>query len=309
MPATLQRVLVTGATGLLGHAVRDRLAGEFQVLSQGFRHGGPGVWLGDLTEPATIVRLAAEPWEAVVHCAALRSPDYCAEHPAEADRLNTLAAVELAEVARMKGARMIHVSTDYVFDGARPPYREDDPCRPVNTYGETKLGAEEGIAAVCPAAAIIRIGALYGVPAPGIPSPMLEEAVTAVGMDAPVELDHRIRRYPLYVGDVAEAVHFLLRNPDLRGVSHVGAQQSATRYEWALKVGSLLGRSTAHLRPALKMAPKSAIRPLDVRLATEHWRALGGPMPRDYDAALPFVLERFITRSNCLSSSSISPCH
>lgn len=298
MPASTQRVLVTGATGLLGNAVCERLEGECQILRQGFRHGGPGVWLGDLMDPATIVRLALEPWDAVVHCAALRSPDYCADHPVEADRMNTLAAVELAEVARLKGARMIHVSTDYVFDGARPPYHEDDPCLPVNKYGETKRGAEEGVALACPTAAIIRIGALYGVPVPGIPSPMLEEAVAAVSTDAPAELDHCIRRYPLFVGDVAEAVHFLLRNPGLHGAIHVGAQQSATRYEWALKVGALLGRSTTHLRPSARILPRAAIRPLDVRLRTDRLRALGGPVPRDYDEVLPLVLDRFIGAAN-----------
>ena len=168
------RILVTGAGGLLGRAVVRALGRRATVLALGGRHARPGMMTGDLTDPAFCSVLALETWDAVVHCAAHRSPDYCESHHEAADHLNTAVPIALARMARQRGARMIHVSTDYVFDGTCPPYRETDPCRPVNYYGISKRRAEEGIEAVDPEAVIMRIGALFAAPEPGVPAPLLE---------------------------------------------------------------------------------------------------------------------------------------
>lgn len=287
-----RRIIVTGASGLLGNALVRHLERWADVIPLAHRSERPGLWRGDLLDPAFLKRLADEPWDAMVHSAAFRSPDYCEIQPDLAERLNAVIPVELSRLARQRGARFIHVSTDYVFDGAQPPYHETDPCHPVNRYGQTKRRAEEGVAASDPDAVIMRIGALFGVPEPGVPSPMLEEAIHYVMDGQPAGIDHRIKRYPLFVEDVARAVRFLLDCEKARGIVHVGSSRAVTRYEWALRVAALLGRSSAHLCPSDVDLGRPAVRPVDVGMATDLLRSWGGPVPRVLDETLPEVMYR-----------------
>lgn len=284
--------MVTGASGLLGNAIVERLRRDAAVLALSNRQSLPGFLALDLTEERGLERLRGEDWDAVVHCAGHRSPDYCETHRAEAFALNAAVPARLAELARSRGARLIHISTDYVFPGTHPPYGEGDACRPVNVYGESKLAGEQGVAAADPSACILRIGALYGVPTERVPSPMLEEGLAAVLDGKPTRQDHMLKRYPLLVEDVAEVVGYLLDHPSTSGLLHAGSGKAVTRYEWALLIGRLLGRSTGHVAPASGDAARKAPRPPDAGLSVERLRRLGGPVPRDCDVALPHVLKR-----------------
>lgn len=286
------RVMVTGASGLLGNAIVERLRRETEVLALRRQPGVSGFLPVDLTSERDLARLDDEAWDAVVHCAGHRSPDYCETHREEAMALNAVAPARLARLARQRGARMIHISTDYVFPGTTPPYREDDPCQPVNVYGESKLEGERRVAEADPAACILRIGALYGVPTGRVPSPMLEEGLAAVLGGKPTRQDHVLKRYPLLVDDVAEVACYLLEHPEVGGVLHAGSGKAVTRYEWALLIGRLLGRSTGHVQLGLCDPGRKAPRPPDAKLAVDRLRKLGGPIPRDCDAALPDVLRR-----------------
>lgn len=286
------RILITGAGGLLGAGVARTLSQGVAVLALGGRQARPGLLTGDLTDPACLAALDREDWDAVVHCAAYRSPDYCELNRPAADRLNAEVPVALARMARHRGARMVHVSTDYVFDGTRPPYCETDPCNPVNYYGVTKRRAEEGIEAEYPDALIVRIGALFAVPAPGVPSPFLEEAVALSFSRVPVEVDNHVRRYPLLVDDVAAAISYLVDCDRARGVVHVGSAKGVTRYDWVLRTARLLGRDTALIKPSERVLPLPAVRPIDVGMVTTRLAEWGGPVPRDVDVTLPLVLAR-----------------
>lgn len=302
-------ILVTGASGLLGHAVHQHFDGRVKVTPVAFRNARPGLLAGNLADPAFLAALEGGDWDAVIHCAALRSPDYCATHPDLARQINAELPVTLARMAHRRGARMIHVSTDYVFDGTRPPYRETDPCRPVNLYGETKLAAEQGIAAVNPKALIMRIGALYGVPVPGIGSPMLEEAIELVRRGTPAEVDHRIKRYPLFVEDVAAVAEFLLQAEDVRGIVHVGSPRAVTRYEWSLAVAAQLGLPTGSLTPSSRDLTRSAVRPVDAGLATDRLREWGGPVPPDFRERLPGVIRRICHSADGCEKKLSDPNH
>jgi dTDP-4-dehydrorhamnose reductase len=287
-----QNILVTGASGLLGYGLTNRLRTDAEVLPLGCHHPAADMRALDLTEPGALAVLEGLRWDALVHCAAFRSPDYCEQHRGASRLLNAMVPARLADLAHRRGARMIHVSTDYVFPGEQPPYREGDPCRPVNYYGETKLEAEGGVAAACPGAVILRIGALYGEPCVQMGSPLLEEALRALWAQRSVELDNRIMRYPLFVGDVADVVAFLLGRDDISGVIHCGAPFGVTRFGWAEFVARCLGIQSAGLVPSVRLNTQSAPRPVNSCLAVDRLRALGGPLPRGADVVLPGVLVR-----------------
>lgn len=286
-----QRVLVTGASGLLGTAIMERLRAGRDVLGLALAHAFPGTQRLDLLAPRAADRVDALPWDALVHCAAYRSPDFCEEHRDEARRFNAELPGELAAVAARRGARVIHISTDFVFDGTRPPYREDDPTGPVNWYGATKLQGEQAALAACPDALVLRVVALYGEPPAPVTAAMIEEGIEAATSSRPYPLDNRTARFPTHAADIAAVVAFVLDRHD-RGILHASAPESTTRYGWAVEIARLLGRDSTHLLPLDGPPPGKARRPPNTQLATGRLAELGAPMPRGFRALLPAVLAR-----------------
>ena len=273
----------------MGAAITARLKASAAVLPLAHAHPGPDMKPIDLARADEIGALDREPWDALVHCAAYRSPEFCEDHREAAWRLNAEVPEMLAGLAFRRGARMVHVSTDYVFPGTHPPYREGHACDPVNYYGQTKLGGEQGVFRAYPGAVILRIGALYGRLSGPVPSPMVEEAVQAVRERRMVDSDDCIMRYPVFVDDIAGVVRFLLFDSETSGILHAGAGKGLTRYAWMRLVAELLGASSSHIKPSTRSLYR-APRPPDARLCTCRLRDLGGPVPRDCDKVLPHVL-------------------
>lgn len=151
-------VLVLGATGQLGADVVDafRLAG-WEVL--GLSHSDVDVTDG----PAVLAAVSAAHPSLVVNTAAFHHLDRCEEDQASAYAVNAMGARNVAAAAADTGAALIHISTDYVFDGAKgSPYEERDLPGPLNVYGASKLTGEHLVQAICPRAFVVRTSALYG---------------------------------------------------------------------------------------------------------------------------------------------------
>jgi dTDP-4-dehydrorhamnose reductase len=155
------RLIVTGAAGMLGHDVlaAARAAGhDVTALTRAEL---------DLTDgPATISAVGALRPDAVVNCAAYTDVDGAESDEAAADAGNSAAPANLAAACCSAGARFVHVSTDYVFDGDRPPdapaYVESDPTAPLGAYGRSKLRGEHSVAEACHDHAIVRTAWLFG---------------------------------------------------------------------------------------------------------------------------------------------------
>lgn len=152
------KILVTGAAGLVGTALL-RLPGKaHEVL-------GLDRARLDVTDRDAVLRTFREfSPEAVLHCAAATDVDRAERAPEEALAVNAAGSRAIAEGAREAGALLVYVSTDYVFDGeATSPYREDDPPRPLSSYGRSKLAGERAVSEICPEShLVVRTGWLYG---------------------------------------------------------------------------------------------------------------------------------------------------
>ena len=159
------RVLVTGAAGLLGSAVASLASEGHEVYSAYNGHdprAGTPLKL-DLLDAASIRRAVADSRpDAVVHAAALTDVDRCEREQDLADRVNHLATKSLASAAREAGAYFLYVSTDYVFDGEKGRYREDDPTGPISFYGLSKLGGERAVEASGAEYCVARGSVVYG---------------------------------------------------------------------------------------------------------------------------------------------------
>jgi dTDP-4-dehydrorhamnose reductase len=208
-----------------------------------------------------------------------------ADHAARRDALNRDAPGELAATAAALGIPLVHVSTDYVYDGTKAvPYVEDDPVRPVQAYGRSKLEGEQAVRAQLPRALIVRTSTLYG-PGPR-PRPHYVDAILAQARKQTViEVVRLPVSSPTLSTDLAEAIVDLL---DVRasGVVHVVNAGGCSRLELAtetVRLAGLADRVVVREReaPAIDLA-----RPAYSILSTARFARLTGRPMRPWDAAL-----------------------
>lgn len=279
------RLLVTGAAGLLGTELV--LAGEragHQVVGTDVRTGG-----ADLTDPAEVAALLEQVRpDAVVHTAAFTAVDRCESEPDLAFAVNAAAAGHVARAAEAVGAHLVHVSTDYVFDGTKDgPYDEDDEPRPQSVYGRSKL---EGERAVGPAATVARTSWVCGEHGPNMVRTVLRLASEQPELRF---VDDQVGR-PTFTADLAP---MLLRLAEDRpgGTVHTTNQGAVSWCGLARAVlvaagedpGRVVPITTAELRPA-----PAAPRPANSVLGDRVWRSLGHAPARDFHEPLAELVAR-----------------
>lgn len=268
------RVLITGANGMLGRAVCTAAPAGVDVTAATRTQI-------DITDAAAVDRaLAARPdW--VINCAGYTRVDDAESHEGEAIRVNGEAVEHLGRAALAHGVRVLHVSTDYVFDGTLGrPYREDDAPNPINAYGRSKLAGETALAASGCEWTIVRTQWLYGGGASFVRT-MWRKAREG----AQVKVVNDQLGAPTYVAEVTAAVWRLVHEGRL-GLWHATAGGYASWYDVAQMIYGTrdIGRVIACTSAEY---PTAARRPLDARLDTTRLGRL-----RAWDAVLSEVLAR-----------------
>ena len=271
--------LITGASGQLGSALQRVLAARGEA-SAAFSHGELDIGDGAAIEHA----LQACGARVVVNCAALTKVDTCEREPALAERVNAQAPALLARACAARAAKLVQLSTDYVFTGdARRPYREDDAPAPRSAYGRSKLAGERA-ALEAPGALVVRTSWVYG-RGRNFPAAILAQA--REGKPLRVVADQRGR--PTYAADLADAIVQLVA-ADAQGVVNFANDGEASWLDLAravLDASGFAGRPIQPLRTEeLGLpAPRPRYSVLDLAKA----RALG-LAPRDWRAALSAYL-------------------
>lgn len=238
------RLLITGVSGLLGVNLAWLAAGRFDVV--GVLRGeravlAPGqapfaTVLADLIQPGQVdwVLDQVQP-DVVIHCAALTDVDLCETHPEEAYQANTFLPGEVARATASRGIRLIHISTDSVFDGERGNYSETDlPC-PINTYARTKLAGERAVAEANPDALIARVN-FYGWSWLGRRS-LSEYFFNNLSAGRHIHGFDDLIFCPLLVNDMVELLLRMLE-ARLSGLYHVASSESLSKFAF----GRLLAR-------------------------------------------------------------------
>ena len=277
----MTEILITGNHGQLGRAVQ-RLA-----TTRGHSVSGSDIDTLDITNAAQI-----EDWigthkpRTLFNCAAFTAVDDCEEHEALAEAINGTAVSHLAIACHRHGARLIHVSTDYVFDGTGSrPYRESDKVGPTSAYGRTKLVGEE-MAAQAPLHLIVRTAWLYGLGGRNFVE-AIRRQIEGGAKELRVVADQR--GSPTFCDDLAAAMLDLAES-DVEGVVHIVNSGETTWHGFASEIARLLGSSIPILPVGTEAYPRPAPRPaysvLDInRLQT----ILGRPMPPWQDALARYM--------------------
>ena len=229
----------------------------------------------DVTDPGALRRLLAERRpQAVVNCAAYTDVDGAESQRAAALAVNGAGAGNVAAAAAEVGAQIVHVSTDYVFDGAkREPWLESDPVGPLGAYGETKLAGERAVAAADPAHAIVRTAWLFGAGGRNFVDAML--ALAAEREEVYVVTDQI--GSPTWTGHLAGALVELAERPAQTGIHHIAGAGSCSWYELAREVFDRAGSDCRVLPTTSDALPRPAPRPAYSVLGSERREPLTLP--------------------------------
>ena len=285
------RVVVTGAGGQLGHDVA-RVCAEAGDDVTGLSHAELDVGDRDAVRAAIS---AARP-DVVVHCGAWTAVDACEGEPDRAWRANALGARWVAESAGLVGAHLVHVSTDYVFDGTKPsPYVEWDQPNPLSVYGRSKHGGEQEVRAVLPGATIARAAWVCGANGRNMVRTVLE--LLAADPDRELAfVDDQIGS-PTFTADLAVTLRQLgaRRVP---GTFHTTNQGSTSWFGFVGDVLEAAGARRQQVRPistAELEPPRPAPRPANSVLDNAALRLTDLPPLPDYHESLLALVKEFLS--------------
>ena len=279
------KIIVLGSGGRLGAAlVREWRAAGDHVL-------GLSRQLLDIGNfEAVRETLLGQDFDALVNCAALTNVDYCETHPEEAHHLNGEAVATIADVCSRKKARCIHISTDYVFDGAKEePYTEEDEARPISVYGASKLAGETCLHSVSAQHLAVRVSWVFGPDRPSFVDQILQralenETVAAIADKVAV---------PTYTLDAARLLRPFLETIPTGGVMHLCNAGSCTWQEYgqfaldiAAEAGVPLKARTVEPQRMADLTAFIAKRPPHTAMSTARLTSLSGRSPRSWQEAV-----------------------
>lgn len=262
------KILVTGADGMLGQdVVKVSLAAGHEVR-------GLGRTDLDVTDPERVRdRLEIDRPDVVVNCAAWTDVDGAEDEPEAADSVNGEGAGNIAEAAASVDARVLYVSTDYVFDGTKgEPYLESDPPAPISAYGRSKLKGEEATLFANPRAFVVRTSWLFGAGGPNFVETMLR----AGEIEGKVLVVHDQVGCPTWTAHLSVGLVRLL-DTDRFGIHHMAATGHCSWYDFAREIFDRSAMEVVTLSATTEMLGRKAPRPAFSALESEYESAIELP--------------------------------
>mgnify|MGYP001612241311 CR=1 FL=1 len=298
-----EKILITGGSGLLGHAIAEyfkeysqpqKFLGEkllwppisprktrryYEVCATYLNHYFPlkeikSIKVDLRDKKATINLIKKINPRLIIHTSALTDVDFCERHPDEAHKTNVDMVSNVIEGCKITSSDLIHISTSYVFDGKKGNYAEEDTPNPLNVYSKTKYSAEKLVLNSNLNYIIIRT-IIYG-------WNIQNKKCFAEKIISDLRENKRVYAYvdqsssPILVNHLAELLHRLyLKNA--KGIFHVGCDESVSRYEFAVEVAEVFSLDKSLIIPVTtEQTPQKAKRPKDVSLNNKKVRTLLG---------------------------------
>jgi dTDP-4-dehydrorhamnose reductase len=271
------RILITGAQGQLGHALQQALSGEDLILKD--------LPEFDLTRSDSESQIVAARPAVILHVGAYTNVDGAEREPDRALAVNAQGTAFVARAAATINARLIYLSTDYVFDGTQTtPYHEEDVPHPVNVYGQSKRAGEIAALTGCPNTLVIRTAWLYGHAGNNFVKTIMRLAGEKPFLDVVADQ----RGCPTNADDLALALKDLFAS-DLRGICHVTNTGDCTWHEFAEAIVNRMGLSIPVRPITTAQAGRLAKRPAYSVLAPGQLGMVRTLLPHWQDALVRFI--------------------
>ncbi|WP_153552727.1 sugar nucleotide-binding protein [Halomicrobium sp. LC1Hm] len=264
-------ILITGASGFLGSRYRHLLEKDHNVAGTFYENPQRKLSQLDITHKDSVIKRIQElDPDIIVHTAAISDPDTCGRKPDMAAEINEEGTRNVAEAAKRVGAKLVYISTSFVFP-ANGTYATDSTPNPQTVYGQTKYNGEKIIQDELYDYIIIRCPKLFGTAKPENVNDITESILRALTEDGEAELDDTTERYPLFIDDVVLATQRLL-NIDAQGIYHLSTHKPHTKYEFGKLVVDIF-ELEGDLIPIEESA--NVNRPSGIELDTTNSNSLG----------------------------------
>jgi dTDP-4-dehydrorhamnose reductase len=274
----MKRLLITGVSGFLGWHLSQLAKQEWEIygtyLSHPLEIPGIKILKVNLTNFQELQRIFTniKP-AAVIHTAAHSQPNFCQTHPEEAHAINVMASCNIAGLCADNSIPCVFTSTDLVFDGLNPPYRETDSLSPVNIYGEQKAIAEAGMLERYPMTAVCRMPLMFGAATPTAKS-FIQPFIQTLKEGK--QLNLFIDEFRTPVSGMTAAKGLLLALEKVNGIIHLGGKERISRYDFGRVLAEVFQLPTTELKSCRQKDVKmAAARPADVSLDSSKAFALG----------------------------------
>jgi len=241
-----KKVLITGAHGLLGRTVVGNLPRKMEIIASDLSPLAKNVVPEsqyrplDITDfPSVKMELNEQKPDVIVHCAAMTDVDACEDFPTKAMEINGKALQPIVHFCEQSGAFLVHISTDYIFDGKSGDYRETDEPHPLSSYGRSKLRAEEIVQNSKCRFAIVRPNTLYGYQ----PDVNLNFVLWAIGQfrfQEPMRIVTDQISNPSEVSDLADFVLEIIVQSKT-GIFHHGSADNLSRFDFVQEIAEVFG--------------------------------------------------------------------
>ncbi len=269
-------IIIPGISGLVGSHLAKRIQGKYRIIGVSRKIFGPNINIvrfPDGFAGGSNFRkwLESVDFDVIINCAAMADVDKCETDREAAHRINVEFVEEIAGICRKSDRLLIHISTDYLFDGGCGPYPEDAVSNPINYYGRTKLLAEQAILSSGCQHIIVRTNHLYGNAGTG-PSKLLAWRYGAREHEIKAAGDQY--NNPTWAGNLADAIIEMMEI-DFRGVINVGGPDYLSRYDFALLGADVFGLDKRNIkRVSISGLGMTARRPLKAGLKIDKMKKL-----------------------------------
>lgn len=272
------KILITGANGFIGRYLLNTLKKNISYKlyatslssdaypSEGYEY----IKIDLIQKEVTLKAIRKIKPDIIINTAAMSSIPECETNPNRAFKINVEAVRHLVEIAQIDKTRLIHISTDFIFEGnCKQLYTEIDTPKPINTYGKTKLEAENIILEQLPNSLILRVAVVYGKPLLGQHTNIVELIKDKLDKNEQITLVTDQSRTPTFVEDICRAIQTLISG-NHSGVYHISGSELFTIYELGLEIAKHMRKNPELIKGiSTGLDLNSARRPLSTPLSNK----------------------------------------
>lgn len=283
----MKKVLILGADGQLGISVASLWKSDFEIHA----YNRDALDVTNREQIHTLISSLAPDY--IVNTAAYNGVETAGEDIHTAYAVNAFAPFFLAEAAQSVGSVLVHISTDYVFDGAKESYHEDDTVHPLNVYGASKCAGEELVRVACPRHYLVRTSVLFGCAKQGGKKNFVDIMLEKGRESGEVRVVSDQVAAPTYSDDLAEALCVLVKTGAPWGTYHLVNEGSVSRAEFAKEIYTQVGVDKEVTLITTAESGTQAVRPTTTTLVNVKAAKLGIVLPPWKDA-----LSRYLARAH-----------
>ena len=285
------RILITGAFGQLGHSLQSILSkkSNYELICTGrkVKKGQEGIPLDIRNQVALKELINTTAPDILINLAAMTNVDACELNPKLAGEINVAG---LQHICDSFSGKIIHLSTDYVFDGTSGPYKEDDPLNPISIYGKTKLASEHILLEKDIKNLVIRGNVLYDY-SPHTSASFLNWVVSSLKSNQEIKVVEDQFNNPTWTRSMSDIIELSIKN-DLEGIIHWGDSVHISRFEFAKLIAKKFSLNESLIKPVLTSElNQPARRPLQSGLSTEKLVNMLDIIPPSIDDCLDEIIK------------------